>query len=321
MAACSLARSLARLCARSLAHAQVYFNHRMALQSCGRLLEGEWDRATLRPDLDWLERKLSAQQRGARAGPRISVVTLVNPNNPTGVLLSRAELERACELTRRAGVWLLVDNTYCEMVYEGGSHHCPRGAHVVHVFSFSKSFGLMGWRVGYLALPPGDLLDEVVKLQDTVAICATQLSQTVALAALEGDGSPGEAPEAFGADYVRAQVRALGPNRAAVRAALESALGAASVVGGQGAIYFFARLPPAFAAPGLDVEVVRWLVVRKGVCVIPGSACSAPGWLRVAFANLPPADCARAAARLQEGLHELVKRGPAALETNALSSR
>lgn len=55
-----------------------------------------------------------------------------------GVLLSRAELERASELCVSAGAWLIVDNTYEHFTYDGEQHECVHGPHVINVFSFSK---------------------------------------------------------------------------------------------------------------------------------------------------------------------------------------
>ncbi len=160
-------------------------------------------------------------------------------------------------------------------------------------------------------------MSQVLKVQDSIPICAAQLSQLVAAAALGGDGEEGEEGDAegalFGRAYVRRRVAELeAGNRRAVRAALAAALGEDRVKGGEGAIYFFARLPDEFESR--DDDAVRWLVARAGVCVLPGSACAAPGWLRVAFASLPAGPCAAAAARLREGLAELVKRGVAALD-------
>ena len=394
----------------------------MAIQMTGgadRLLLAPL-RDDLRPDLDWLEALIAAARDGAGApccgspgGPRQQqqgqhqqgrqqrhpqlprVIVLVNPSNPTGVLLTRHELDRAAALAAAAGAWLVVDNTYADFVYDGARHYCPRGPHVVHLFSMSKAYGMMGWRVGWIGVPPppvqgdgeaegtrdaggaaaaaagggggaaaelaaaaaqqqrrrlaaagadelgdgGALMAEILKVQDSVPIMAAQVSQLTALAALEGEaavfgdddsgggggGDGGDAgaaamsssdtgvDELFGPAYVAARVRDLeATNRRAVRAALAAALGESAVRGGEGGIYFFARLPPGFEAR--DEDAVRWLVARSGVCVLPGSACAAPGWLRVAFANLPPAACAAAAARLGEGLAELVRRGAAALD-------
>jgi hypothetical protein len=55
-----------------------------------------------------------------------------------GVLLSKEELERAAELTARAGAWLIMDNTYEHFVYKGLQHHCISAPHIIHLFSFSK---------------------------------------------------------------------------------------------------------------------------------------------------------------------------------------
>ncbi len=106
-------------------------------------------RPDLRPDLDWLEAALRAGLEGSPGGGGggaarpVKVVTVVNPANPTGVLWTRDELDRAAALAGAAGAWLLVDNTYKDFVFEG-EHYCPAGAHVVHLFSLSKAFGMMG---------------------------------------------------------------------------------------------------------------------------------------------------------------------------------
>ena len=333
----------------------VYFNHKMSCQMLGgasRIMLAPVRERDLRPDLDWLERVcLGGGGSDGAADPPVlplpKVVVLVNPANPTGIALTRQELDRAASLTARAGAWLLIDNTYADFTFDGREHYCPRGPNVVHLFSMSKAFGMMGWRIGWIALPPdeqeeageaaghssygagvaedlgegGLLLSEILKVQDSIPICATQLSQAVALAALEGDGGNDENDDDdFGDGFVSRRVADLAANnRPIVRAALAAALGDDNVLGGEGGIYFFARLPPAFAERARSVEsgdddVVRWLVARAGVCVLPGSACAAPGWLRVAFANLPPKECAAAAERLRAGLEELVRRGPAALD-------
>ena len=69
-----------------------------------------------------------------------SLLCLANTSSTlcAGVLLSREELERAAELTARAGCWLIMDNTYEHFVYEGLQHHCVSAPHIIHLFSFSK---------------------------------------------------------------------------------------------------------------------------------------------------------------------------------------
>jgi katanin p60 ATPase-containing subunit A1 len=169
---------------------------------------------------------------------------------------------------------------------------------VLHLFSFSKAYGMMGWRVGYVAFPAGGggLGAQLLKAQDTIPICAAQLSQHVALGALEA-----------GPAWVAARVAGLAANRAALIDAL-SPLGAlgSGVAGGEGAIYLWATLPPGC---GDDGAVVEWLVRKHKVCLIPGSSCGCPGHVRVAIANLDADTCAQAAARLKAGLEELAEGG------------
>jgi aspartate/methionine/tyrosine aminotransferase len=213
---------------------------------------------------------------------------------------------------------------------------------------------------------------ELPQIQDTVAICPGQLSQHLALAALQ-----------HGGQYVHDAIAALEHNRQLIADAL-SPLGkhGEGWVGGDGAIYYFAKLPERFAAAPAgsaavgdaaapagvttsdtsaaaaaaaapasftaaapagvegaaagvntsntsaaaaaaagaaaagkvgefkscsDEDVVAWLIREHGVCVIPGSACGAPGWIRVAYANLSPQQCEVAAARLKAGLQQLLE--------------
>lgn len=163
----------------------------------------------------------------------------------------------------------------------------------------------------------------MLQVQDTIAVCATQLSQHIALAALQQGDS-----------YLQEQLAGLHTNQAFIEDAL-SPLGSAGHgwVGGEGAIYYWAKLPEApvlstsnggsagdaaakagsegdaAAAAALaagDEAVVEWLIQEHGVCIIPGSACGAPGYVRVAFANLKPEQCQVAAGRLKAGLQQLV---------------
>lgn len=107
--------------------------------------------------------------------------------------MTAAQLQRAADLTAAAGSWLVVDNTYEHFTYDGAEHTCASGANVVNIFSFSKAYGMMGWRVGYISYPSArvhaTLGSEMLKIQDTIPICATQISQLVALESLrEGRG-------------------------------------------------------------------------------------------------------------------------------------
>jgi aspartate/methionine/tyrosine aminotransferase len=271
-----------------------YFNHLMALQMTNVNCElGLSDPVTLHPDLNELEKQLEAKSR-------IKMVIMTNPSNPSGTLLSKEEVERLVEITRKAGVWLLMDETYEDFCFDGRKHYSPDAAHCLHVFSYSKAAGMMGWRVGYLAWQEKneELGRQLLKVQDTVAICANQLAQNLALAVM--------APE--GQVYISDKIAGLKINREMVRSALSS-LPQIRTQGGEGAIYFWVSLPSGYD----DVLVYEWLVKKHKVCVIPGSSCGLPGGLRVAFANLNEIDCQEASKRLQAGLVDLFEQGPQCL--------
>ena len=263
-----------------------YFNHVMALQMTlpeSSLLEGPSSDDGV-PDLDWLEEQL-------KSDASIHMVTLVNPGNPTGTLLSRETLQRAVDLCREYNCWLILDCTYEYFVSEGSDFDgCFGDPHVLHIFSLSKAYALAGYRCGYIAIPKQaqGLYDQMMKVQDTIPICPSRISQTAALGALDA-----------GREWVREKVATLDTGREAILKALEPL---EKVMGGSGAMYVMGKLKY-----GTDVqEIARCLVRDYGVAVIPGSFCGFPGWIRVCYANLPPEKCLEAAARLDRGLRDLV---------------
>ncbi|KAJ8608823.1 hypothetical protein CTAYLR_010237 [Chrysophaeum taylorii] len=262
-----------------------YFNHLMALQMTGCEPIFASTTPELLPDVAALEREAFDREDPAR------MVTLVNPGNPTGVTIPREILEAVSDLCARRGAWLVLDNTYEHFAW-GLPHDVIEGDHVVNIFSFSKAFGMMGWRVGYLAYPPA-LGPEILKVQDTVVICPTAASQLVALGALEAAGRP----------WVSRKLLTLEEPKRLVRDALVDALGVSSVRGGSGAIYLLGSLPDG--APD-DERIAERLITEFGVATVPGSACGAPGTIRVCYANLPIDDVREAARRLSVGLRTIV---------------
>lgn len=83
--------------------------------------------------------------------------------------------------------------------------------------------------------------------------------------------------------------------------------GSGAVAGGEGGLYYWARLPES--CKGDDTTAVEWLVRHAGVCLVPGSSCGAPGYVRASFGNLPPERMREAAVRLKAGLTKLVAHG------------
>lgn len=136
--------------------------------------------------------------------------------------------------------------------------------------------------------------EQLLKVQDNIPICASLIGQHLALYSLEA-----------GPGWIRERVETLAKNREILREAL-SPLGEGAVKGGEGAIYLWARLPERFSD---DFEVVRWLLDRHGVVVIPGSSSGGRGYIRISFGGLKEDDCLAAAQRLRRGLEELSSKG------------
>ncbi|KAL6285801.1 hypothetical protein ACE6H2_010191 [Prunus campanulata] len=272
--------------------APYYFNAYMSFQMTGvtNILVGPGHPETLYPDADWLEKTLSETK------PTPKLVTVVNPGNPSGTYIPDPLLKRISDICREAGSWLVVDNTYEYFMYDDLKHTCVEGNHIVNIFSFSKAYGMMGWRVGYIAYPSEveGLATQLLKVQDNIPICASIISQYLALHSLE-----------MGPEWVTERVKGLVKNREIVLEAL-SPLGKDAVKGGEGAIYLWAKLPDKYVE---DDKFVHWLVHRHGVVVIPGSACGCPGNVRISFGGLLEDDCKAAAERLRRGLEELIRDG------------
>lgn len=165
--------------------APYYLNHGMAAELMGcRVVEVplDPDRA-FAADLDALDRATSARAR---------VLVLVNPSNPTGAVLGRRDVARLVAFAAERDLWVVSDETYEDFVLDPPPDGWASAASVGHpdrvivLGSFSKSAGLSGWRVGWVAGPPG-LMREVLKCHDTMIICAPVAAQHGALAALHGD--------------------------------------------------------------------------------------------------------------------------------------
>jgi aspartate/methionine/tyrosine aminotransferase len=259
-----------------------YFNHVMALQmtlpkDC--LMVGSSSDDGI-PDLKWLESNL-------RQDSSIKMVTIVNPGNPTGTLLSRDFLQKAVDLCRYYGCWLILDCTYEYFVPRGSRFDgCFKDPHVLHIFSFSKAYALAGYRCGYVTVSRDahGVYEEMTKVQDTIPIAPSRISQIAALGAMKA-----------GSSWVEEKVATLDTGRSAILKALEPL---DQIMGGSGAMYIMGKLKDGSD----DQEVARRLVQEFGVAVIPGSFCGSPGWIRVCYANLPPEKCLEAAVRLKKGI-------------------
>ena len=119
--------------------------------------------------------------------PRTKVVMICSPSNPTGRMIPAEELERIAALAIENDLWVLSDEVYCELTYDG-RRHVSIGSlpgmkeRAIVLNGFSKSFAMTGWRIGFMAAC-AELVGYVNKLHQYSTICAPIMSQ---YAALEG---------------------------------------------------------------------------------------------------------------------------------------
>ena len=156
--------------------APYFTNHEMTIRALGAtaIEVPVADRDTFAVRWSDIEPRLTA---------RTKAVVLCNPSNPTGAPIDADEGSRLVAELGRRGVFVLSDETYMHFVYEGrhwSAASTPNWRHNVAVIgTFSKSFGMMGWRVGYL-LADRTICAEAVKVQDAMIICAPVISQIAA---------------------------------------------------------------------------------------------------------------------------------------------
>jgi aspartate/methionine/tyrosine aminotransferase len=130
----------------------------------------------------------SAAQVEAAWNPHTRGVLLASPSNPTGTSIAPEEMKRIVDVVRARGGVTIVDEIYLGLSYEEHFGHSALalGDDVISVNSFSKYFGMTGWRLGWLVLPP-QLVAPVEKLAQNLFICASSVAQYAALACFEPD--------------------------------------------------------------------------------------------------------------------------------------
>jgi aminotransferase len=157
-----------------------YFNSVMAVRLAGgEITEVPVDSAF---QLDY-EAIAAAVDKATRA------IFITTPNNPTGAVYSREDIDALVDLCIDKDLLLISDETYGRLVFEDASHYSPRSRsdardRVISLGSFSKDFGMSGWRVGYV-IGSDEFMQEFLKVQDTVTICAPTPGQMLALEILK----------------------------------------------------------------------------------------------------------------------------------------
>ena len=220
-----------------------------------------------------------------RASARSVALYVSTPSNPTGRVLPEAWLAALAEWARRRELWLIADEVYEDLVYRGAHVSIARFApeRTVTAWSFSKAYGMAGYRAGYLAGPPA-LIAEIHKLHThSTYSCATP-SQRAALAALRGG-------EAW-----------LAETRELYRRAGDDVARQLGLAPPEGSTFLF--LDVADRLDGRGMLGFLEDVFEDGVVLAPGASSGSDygGWVRLCYTAVSPERAAEAARLLAKRL-------------------
>jgi aspartate aminotransferase len=222
--------------------------------------------------------KLTPESLAAAVTARSRLLILNSPCNPTGVVYSRQELAAIMDVAVSRGLYVLSDEMYEKLIYDGLSPTCvatlgPQAEErTIVVSGFSKTYSMTGWRLGTLVAPPA-IAKAAAEIQGQTASNATAFAQYGALAALRETEKTRASLETMLVAFDR--------RRRLLHAGLSGIPGVSCVLA-QGAFYLF----PNISRLGLgSVEFCERLLEKEKVAAVPGLAFGAEGYLRMSYAT------------------------------------
>ena len=217
--------------------------------------------------------KLTAEELRAAITPKTKLVILPFPNNPTGAVLEKDDLEQLAAVLRGTNIMVLSDEIYAELTY--GRRHVSIASlpgmaeRTIITSGFSKAYAMTGWRLGYV-LGPAPVIKQMYKLHQYGIMCAPTVSQYAAVEALKNGDEDIE--------YMKSQYNR---RRILILEGLEQ-LGM-ECFAPKGAFYVFPKLPEL----GLSSEAFcEKLLDEQGVALVPGTAFGdcGEGFVRISYA-------------------------------------
>ena len=207
---------------------------------------------------------------------KTKLIILNSPSNPTGGIQYKEDLKGIAEVARKHNLYIVSDEVYETMLYEGMHHHSIAAIkgmrnRTVTVNSFSKTYAMTGWRIGY-AVGTKEIIDQMIKLQQYTMVHAPAVSQRAALAALNG-------PQ----DFIEQMVTIFDERRRFLIPRLNEIEGFRCPTP-KGAFYAF---PNVEGLGKLSKDMAQILLQSGGVAVVPGSVFGegGEGYLRLSYAQ------------------------------------
>ncbi|MGD0499766.1 MAG: pyridoxal phosphate-dependent aminotransferase [Bryobacteraceae bacterium] len=207
----------------------------------------------------------------------VKMVIVNSPSNPSGAVIDPREFEKILRLASERGIYLLTDECYCRLLFEGEPFSVaalPGAKETVLVAgSLSKTYAMTGWRIGF-GLAPAPIVAAMARLQGQSTSNPTSIAQKAAVEALRG---PQDAPAAMLAEYRRRRDFVVPRLRA---------IPGVTCVEPRGAFYAYPNVAVALGANGLadPSELAARLLAEAGVAVVPGEAFGTKAHIRISFA-------------------------------------
>ena len=224
------------------------------------------------------------EELASKITSRTRAIYVNSPHNPTGGVLTRADVEAVADLCRRRNLWLISDEAYEDVVFDKGEHVSAASLPGMYertlvLYTFSKSFAMTGLRLGYIAARDVKLRERMKKVLFYTASNVTSVVQYGGIGALEG---PRTSIEEF---RVELQAR----RDLFYSGIREHARGVLSGEPPAGAFYAFLRIDPAWArahdagAPSPSWALTEWLISKGRIGCVPGVDFGATGEGHVRF--------------------------------------
>ena len=229
------------------------------------------------------EFRVTVEQLEAVKTNRTKALMFVSPSNPTGAVYPREEMEAIGKWCLENNVWVIADEIYEHLTYNGHEHHSIRSLipeladTCLIVNGVAKTYAMTGWRVGWM-LGPEDAIKTATNLQSHATSNVANVSQQAALAAVAGDLSAVQ------------EMRSAFDRRRQTMTQMLKQIEGIKVIPPQGAFYAYPDLT-AFLGKDINGEVAQTTSELAGiildqaqVAIVPGEAFGTPGYARLSFA-------------------------------------
>ncbi len=241
--------------------------------------------------------KVTLDQLDGALTERTKVLLLCSPSNPTGSVYSATELTAIGEWALENGLWVVSDEIYEHLVYEGEMSYILAEVpelqnQTIVVNGVAKTYAMTGWRVGWMH-GPADVMKKVANFQSHITSNVSNVSQVAAIAALEGDqGVVAEMKEAFN-------------RRRTTLVEMLREIEGIEVPEPTGAFYVYLNVSGLLGkeingrVANTSTELAEIILEEAEVAVVPGEAFGTPGYIRMGYA-LSDEDLVEGASRLQQ---------------------